>query len=106
MKAFILDKTGREILPGDILKIFHFSSRNKRYYMHKQVVKVRLLGEKKRAFLLISHLSSRKQKGSDDTYFELMDGQIHDDIEIVQGFGRDGKRDWMDRPKLKPMEEK
>ena len=32
------DKTGRQILAGDILKTFHFVSRNKTYYMYHVVV--------------------------------------------------------------------
>lgn len=32
------DKSGKEILIGDLLKVFHFKSRNKTYYMHHVVV--------------------------------------------------------------------
>jgi hypothetical protein len=32
------DKTGKQILVGDLLKVFHFKSRNKNYYMYHVVV--------------------------------------------------------------------
>ena len=32
------DKTGKQILPGDLLKVFHFRSKNKNYYMYHIVV--------------------------------------------------------------------
>ena len=32
------DQTGRQILAGDLLRVYHFSSRNKNYYMYHIVV--------------------------------------------------------------------
>ena len=32
------DQTGKQILVGDLLKVFHFKSRNKNYYMYHVVV--------------------------------------------------------------------
>ncbi len=32
------DQTGKQILAGDLLKIFHFKSRNRNYYMYHVVV--------------------------------------------------------------------
>jgi hypothetical protein len=32
------DKTGKQVLVGDLLKVFHFRSRNKDYYMYHVVV--------------------------------------------------------------------
>lgn len=32
------DKTGKQILVGDLLKVFHFRSRNRNYYMYQTVV--------------------------------------------------------------------
>lgn len=32
------DQTGKQILVGDLLKVFHFKSRNRTYYMYQVVV--------------------------------------------------------------------
>lgn len=32
------DQLGKQILPGDLLKVFHFRSRNRNYYMYKVIV--------------------------------------------------------------------
>lgn len=32
------DQTGKQILAGDLLKVFHFKSRNRTYYMYHVVV--------------------------------------------------------------------
>jgi hypothetical protein len=32
------DQTGKQILAGDLLKVFHFKSRNRNYYMYQTVV--------------------------------------------------------------------
>lgn len=76
----IFDKTGREIMLGDVLKVFHFvGSRNKRHYMYKQVV-----GEKvcktPPHYWFLSHLEMREGDG----YHLARDGSILDDYEIVQ----------------------
>ena len=50
--SLLRDKTGREIVAGDVLKIFHFvDARRKRHYMYKQA-----LGYE-RGRLKISHLN-------------------------------------------------
>jgi hypothetical protein len=78
MKA--TDKNGREIMPGDVLKLFHFTgARNKKHFMYKFVE------DMSNHYLLISNLDRRKS-----TYLMPLDGKQHDDIEIVQGFGADG----------------
>lgn len=97
-RPFILDKTGREIMPGDTLKVFHFiaAHRRERMYMHKWVESVVELGPNKTPFLKISHLGLKPEH-----YHERMDGRRLDGVEIVQGYGADGLC-WRDRPKYEP----
>jgi hypothetical protein len=74
------DKTGREIMRGDILKVFHFTGRRrKRHYMYKQVIGERLLGKSQADYWFLSHLNQ-----SDDGYHLAKDGTIYRDYEIVQ----------------------
>ena len=77
----IFDKNGREILPFDTLKIYHFTGiRRKKHFMYKFVS-----GFDGR-FLKVEHLDSKRE-----TYHLLMDDKKNQDIEIVQGYGHDGK---------------
>ncbi|MEH6743861.1 hypothetical protein [Hyphomonas sp.] len=77
----LVDKNGRPICVGDILKVFHFfGPRRKRYYMYKQVVEIVQLGCVPYDYLKISHLNM----GSSDYYTELLDGRQLLDVEIVQ----------------------
>ena len=93
----IYDKTGREIKEHDILKIFHFiGARRKRHYMYKQVGKIVHLGKNKSPYLEIHHLNER-----DETYKQKINGCIHENIEIVQGFV--GNISFIHRPK-QPLE--
>jgi hypothetical protein len=88
----IYDKTGREIMQGDVLKVFHFvGRRNKRYSMYKQVVGERLLGKNQNAYWYVSHLSQKE----DDGYYLAKDGTHYDDYEIVQSVAAD----FEDRPR-------
>lgn len=73
------DKTGRQIEPGDVLKVFHFTGqRNKRYFMYKQALGTKTLGSGSE-YMMISHL---ELKG--DYYLERCDGRSLPDYEIVQ----------------------
>ena len=98
---FLLDKTGREILPGDTLKIFHFiGARRERMYMHKFVREAVTLGTKNpMPALKVEHLGITERSGG--YYYERLDGRKRDDVEIVQGYGTDGLC-WRDRPKYEP----
>lgn len=82
------DKTGREIMAGDTLKMFHFTGpRLKKYYMYKFVKKV-VPGK----YIELSHLDlTGKTFRIDD------DGRQRNDLEIVQGYGPDGTH-FEDRP--------
>ena len=78
------DKNGREIMPGDTLKIYHFTgARRKRYYMYKYVIGIANGVSDK--FYTISHLDLAGAH-----YTMLNDDKRHDDIEIVQGYSADG----------------
>ena len=102
MEPKLYDKTGREILVGDVLKVFHFiGARRKRYHMYKQVVGQKTLGSGTQ-YLVVSHLTPRE---SSECYYEALDGRVLNSVEIVQGFGADGIS-FEDRPKIKRNEEK
>lgn len=75
----LYDKTGREIMPGDTLKIFHFRAAKRRqiYYMYKYVERYHESGKA----LIVSHLEPNHL-----TYLLTLDGTRRDDIEIVQGY--------------------
>ena len=71
---FILDKKGRKIELGDILKIYHFTGvRRKKYFMYKQV---RSCNDES---FLISNLTI-----PDSSYHLEKDNLLHNEIEIVQ----------------------
>lgn len=92
-KATAYDKTGREIFAGDTLKVFHFTgARRKRLFMYKYVQEGPTQAGR---YMRIAHLDP---KGG--AYLFLCDGKCHADIEIVQGYGTDGKP-FSDRPKVK-----
>jgi len=92
------DKTGRQIMVGDVLRVFHFRGARwrKDYYMYKQVICARVLGKSGKPYLFVSHLNMKADPVADrDGGYNLaQDGQIEDRIEIVQGL------DWHhDRPR-------
>lgn len=90
------DKTGRPIMVGDVLKVYHFQGArwNKNYFMFKQVVGTRVLGTSGHPYLLVSHLNMKEPAGPDGGYYLRQDGSFHPDVEIVQGL------DWYhDRPR-------
>jgi hypothetical protein len=90
------DKTGREIMQGDVLKVFHFvGARNKRHYMYKQVVGERLLGQRQAPYWFVSHLEQ-----GDGGYHLAKDGTTYRDSEIVQSV--DAR--FEDRPRRTPAE--
>ena len=91
----LYDKTGREVFPGDILKVYHFTgSRRKRYYMYKLVLKRH---EDNEDFFVISHLNLREE-----TFNYKCEDKVDTDIEIVQGYaGVPPGWSYEDRPKIK-----
>lgn len=76
------DKKGREIFPGDLIKVFHFTDyKNRKRYMYKLVVEID-------GTLYGNHLNLNTHR-SPDIYsgvFKLPYGKV-EDFEIVQGHG-------------------
>lgn len=104
MNDFLLDCKGREILLGDLLKVFHFTGRRrKKNYMYKHVIERLTLGNQNPVpAYKLSHLELKK----DGYYYELINGRQLMDYEIVQGFGGiDGQPFYLcldERPKREP----
>jgi len=99
-KARAYDKTGREIMVGDVLKVYHFTGARwrKRYFMYKQVTGTKVLGKSRTLYLIVSHLNMKQPEERDGGYYIAQDGRTHQDIEIVQGV------DWHhDRPKVRAI---
>ena len=70
--ANLYDERGRQIMEGDVLKVFHFrGARRKRHYMYKQARETIMLGSSDpKPFLKISHLNKK-----DEHYHEREDGR-------------------------------
>ena len=76
----LYDRTGREIVAGDVVKVFHFTgARRKRHYMYKQAVALRALPKSGLSVMDFSHLNM-----AEETYHEWADGRRLDGYEIVQ----------------------
>lgn len=93
----VYDKTGREIMVGDVLRVFHFVGARwcMKYFMHKQVMRELTLGQAPDAsrYFFVSHLNLKSETERDSGYHIALDGSILADTEIVQGL------DWHhDRP--------
>jgi len=93
----LFDKTGREVMKGDTLKIFHFiGARRKRHYMYQYVLD-RVVTPTGVNLMKISHLS---KDGPESHWHKLIDGSMVEEWEIVQGFaGVKPGQDFSDRPK-------
>jgi len=82
------DKNDRPIMIGDILKVFHFiGSRNKKYFMYKQVMGIKNLGKPVSApFYRVSHLNMKDAMAEegDSGYWIQVKAEKLADIEIVQ----------------------
>ena len=89
------DKHGREIMIGDVVKIYHFTAalRRKRHYMFKHVTGERVWPSGWTC-LFLSHLTLK----DDDGFYVAKDGKHYPDYEIVQS--ADAKFD--ERPRTKP----
>jgi len=85
------DKTGREIMVGDVLKVFHFTAavRRKKHYMYKQVVAYDNFRDGT-PYLKVSHLDM-----ADDGYTLICDGKHLPDYEIVQSVGVEREDEYM-----------
>lgn len=75
----VRDKTGRRIMKGDIVKVYHFTgARRNRHYMYKQAMGVDRYLDSGREVMSFSHLNF----GEDMDYDEY--GGVLNDYEIVQ----------------------
>jgi hypothetical protein len=95
----IRDRTGREIMIGDVLKVLHFiGARRKRHYMYKHVLRQITMGSVERGnvspYFFLSHLNLREDEG----YHLPLDGSWMERYEIVSSI--DAK--WEDRPRVMP----
>ncbi|MFN3321312.1 MAG: hypothetical protein ACK43M_21430 [Allorhizobium sp.] len=89
--ANIFDKNGREVMVGDVLKVYHFTAalRRKKHYMYKQV----MIADKFRDgtdILRVGHLDL-----TDDFYTLICDGKHLPDHEVIQSI----KCDHHERPR-------
>lgn len=92
MKVF--DKNGREIVRGDIVKVFHFmDGRRKRHYMYKQCLGAMASRSGKHEYVYFSHLNFIEMGERDGPYPEGVG--LLKDYEIVQSI----KCDHEDRPR-------
>jgi hypothetical protein len=97
--AFVLDKHGREIKPGDVLKVWHFvGARRKVHYMYKWVLREERLGKNLTPFLRVSHLSTGNVE---DGYWLQKDGRKLYEYEIIDGYG-EGHDPFDKRPIIYP----
>lgn len=78
--ANLYDMHGREIMIGDVLKVFHFTAalRCKKHFMYKHVVGFRAFRDGSTG-INVSHLDLK-----DDCYVIVCDGSHLPDHEIVQ----------------------
>lgn len=76
----VYDKNGREIMLGDILKVYHFTAalRRKKHYMYKQVMIADRFRDGTPIFR-VGHLDL-----TDDFYTIVCDGNRLSDYEIIQ----------------------
>lgn len=76
----LFDKTGRKIMVGDVLKVYHFTAalRRKKHFMYKQVAIADRFKDGTPIFRVV-HLDL-----TDDFYTLICDGSHLADYEIVQ----------------------
>lgn len=83
---YCYDKKGIPILPGDLVKMFHFRSslRREKHYMYKHVMSLKKYDHG--WMYLLSHL----EVDYDSSWNLKADGCIMNGMEIIQGYGTDG----------------
>lgn len=89
----LFDKTGCEIVAGDILKVLHYvGTRGKHQFMYKQAVGYIDLPNSKSPWLKISHLNRLNDEPwaiGDNYYLEHADGRVLSEYEIVDSVNVD-----------------
>ena len=84
-EGMLIDKNGREIRVGDVLKVFHFvGSRSKKHYMYKQVVERLDPPKACTPMFVISHLE--RNPPDRGTFVMSVNNKVWLDAEIVQGY--------------------
>lgn len=82
-KKYPLDKKGIEILPGDLVKVFHFiGPRNKKYFMYKIIHEVD--GHLAAAHVHRIYIEGLQWKNSYS--LELYRGKQLESYEIIEGY--------------------
>lgn len=97
------DKRGIPVREGDVLKLFHYvaAHRREKRFMYKQVLEANVPTSSSGQLLKIGHLTSPGY------YWQVMDGKIHSEYEIVASRTIDNGntvKDFRDR-KRKPRAE-
>lgn len=95
----VYDKRGIPIMPGDTVKVFHYTSvRREKRYMYKYAGQVVWRASEKRPLLQFIHRNLREE-----WFLQIMDGRTLSDYEIVQGYeGVPLGHDYRDRKRHTP----
>lgn len=80
--TYVIDKNGRDMEVGDVVKIYHFTGRNRRrHFMYKQIIERVSRSDRTLEHFVISHLTQ-----DPETYALLIKGQYEPDYEVVQSW--------------------
>jgi len=74
-KVNIVDSVGNEVLTGDIVRMFHYQTGRKKYYMYKRVRDFEQIGQT--FYVVFDHLNDNGQ-------FRRLAHKQYNDIVIVQ----------------------
>ncbi len=80
-ERFILDKKGKRIKVGDVLKIYHFKGTRRKHYMYKQVIE-NLRSDRLGSYFAVAHFYNPNQ--SKQFYYLEKDSKQHEEIEIIE----------------------
>ena len=82
----LYDKRGIPILPGDVVKVFHYVAwrSRKKIYMYKMVLEIMLRGEALPPLMKFANLPLTRGH-----YYHIMDGSVLKGYEIVAGGNND-----------------
>ena len=80
-EKFILDRKGKKIKIGDVLKIYHFKGSRRKHYMYKQVIGHHS-SERLGNYFSVAHFYNPDQ--SKQFYYLEKDNKQHEEIEIIE----------------------
>ena len=103
-----VDLTGRQIEPGDLLKVYHFTTTCRRnIYMYKLVFLVNedLEIEREGKYLCAVDVADTHRKNSIDAAHKYMLSDINLSLEIVDGGTTQDDNLWWERPKQRVSQE-